>query len=660
MATQQRLDQETAKLLYAALEFHCPSILIEKLVSLSIHSNATWQRVTFEPLDMILQLEDNGDGIVVSEDSSLFLHCFSSDCQIPKQDIHPHFLIDSKDVISKASLICDVSLIIRRNYQQKPICFKVKKGQVVHTENVFSHHRKGTTIVLENFFYSIPVRRQYLSSKPKELQRIIHKIISKYATMYPQCTFEWATKAKNTCGIVLQVHYDTTGWKRRLKSLWGDSLTSVLIPLKYQQSLQNVMWQVVGYFSIEKIIGIPQDSLQVVFFNDEPFPMRTETKISALLLRIADERLQIATHTDRTQHGQPAFFIHIKVPNESSFHVVSETVESHILQLLQNAFLYSLQCTTNVESSHVNSQALNPVLWKRHSKNFIIPNAGLLPTSLYTLDLQPKPIQAIKFIGSKSLQEVTKNLKRLSVPSVYSPIGNNSLTVQSVQSTHTYSSVPKNLLKSLRTIGIWNRSFILFWHLDTLYALDQHAAAERIEYETSFHELLQQVASNAISSVHLETQSSLLYLDNNEYLYACRYKELLEKWGWKMEPLFDTNISSHCMQIIRVPIIYETCVTDLGTLREQIQYILSSKDPMIIFQMIPQSIQNILATHACRKAIKFGDPLTKPQVTELVEKLQSCHFPFRCAHGRPSMIPLMRVENSTMQIVQTASDKQEM
>jgi DNA mismatch repair protein MLH3 len=37
----------------------------------------------------------------------------------------------------------------------------------------------------------------------------------------------------------------------------------------------------------------------------------------------------------------------------------------------------------------------------------------------------------------------------------------------------------------------------------------------------------------------------------------------------------------------------------------------------------------------------FNDELTIDQCTTLVHRLGDCAFPFQCAHGRPSVIPLV-------------------
>lgn len=37
----------------------------------------------------------------------------------------------------------------------------------------------------------------------------------------------------------------------------------------------------------------------------------------------------------------------------------------------------------------------------------------------------------------------------------------------------------------------------------------------------------------------------------------------------------------------------------------------------------------------------FNDVLSKPECQNLVERLSHCSFPFQCAHGRPTMVPLV-------------------
>ena len=39
----------------------------------------------------------------------------------------------------------------------------------------------------------------------------------------------------------------------------------------------------------------------------------------------------------------------------------------------------------------------------------------------------------------------------------------------------------------------------------------------------------------------------------------------------------------------------------------------------------------------------FNDVLSKEECEALVQRLATCAFPFQCAHGRPSMVPLVNL-----------------
>jgi DNA mismatch repair protein MLH3 len=55
----------------------------------------------------------------------------------------------------------------------------------------------------------------------------------------------------------------------------------------------------------------------------------------------------------------------------------------------------------------------------------------------------------------------------------------------------------------------------------------------------------------------------------------------------------------------------------------------------------PQGIIDMLNSRACRSAIMFNDELSREQCEVLVRRLAGCVFPFQCAHGRPSLVPLV-------------------
>lgn len=61
----------------------------------------------------------------------------------------------------------------------------------------------------------------------------------------------------------------------------------------------------------------------------------------------------------------------------------------------------------------------------------------------------------------------------------------------------------------------------------------------------------------------------------------------------------------------------------------------------------PRGILDMLNSRSCRSAIMFNDELAAEECEILIKRLALCAFPFQCAHGRPSMIPLVRLESSS-------------
>ncbi|KAF4119497.1 DNA mismatch repair protein MLH3 [Geosmithia morbida] len=59
------------------------------------------------------------------------------------------------------------------------------------------------------------------------------------------------------------------------------------------------------------------------------------------------------------------------------------------------------------------------------------------------------------------------------------------------------------------------------------------------------------------------------------------------------------------------------------------------------FHGCPSGILELLRARACRSAVMFQDVLTHGECEELVRRVAKCAFPFQCAHGRPSMAPLV-------------------
>ncbi|KAL9935819.1 hypothetical protein V8E36_005396 [Tilletia maclaganii] len=67
----------------------------------------------------------------------------------------------------------------------------------------------------------------------------------------------------------------------------------------------------------------------------------------------------------------------------------------------------------------------------------------------------------------------------------------------------------------------------------------------------------------------------------------------------------------------------------------------SASEWVALLRALPKLMLDLIYSRACRGAIMFNDILTQEQCERLVGELAATAFPFQCAHGRPSMLPLV-------------------
>ncbi|KAL8733335.1 MAG: hypothetical protein Q9166_002159 [cf. Caloplaca sp. 2 TL-2023] len=91
------------------------------------------------------------------------------------------------------------------------------------------------------------------------------------------------------------------------------------------------------------------------------------------------------------------------------------------------------------------------------------------------------------------------------------------------------------------------------------------------------------------------------------------------------------------------PVIAERCRLEPRILIELLRKEIWQRDQDGHSTACPQGILDMLNSRSCRSAIMFNDELSQSECETLVKRLSVCKTPFQCAHGRPSMVPLVAV-----------------
>lgn len=193
---------------------------------------------------------------------------------------------------------------------------------------------------------------------------------------------------------------------------------------------------------------------------------------------------------------------------------------------------------------------------------------------------------------------------------------------------------------------------------ELLVIIDQHAADERVRVESLFAEIC-----NSSSDAPDPLQKRLVCcVDRREWELMKRYEGRFREWGINYHLSSSgtgadqtEEFSLHIDALPRA--ITDRCINEPALVFDIIRnhtYALSDQlaaahpytdsDANSWVKRIgscPKGLLDMLNSRACRSAIMFNDPLELAECKVLVGKLGECMFPFQCAHGRPSMIPLV-------------------
>ncbi|NLN48315.1 MAG: hypothetical protein GX154_04360 [Clostridiales bacterium] len=176
-------------------------------------------------------------------------------------------------------------------------------------------------------------------------------------------------------------------------------------------------------------------------------------------------------------------------------------------------------------------------------------------------------------------------------------------------------------------IGQVFNTFILCQSGNEFLMIDQHAAHERIIYES----LLERKRKNQIEQQVLLIPM-IIELSTKEMNDIKMSLEMLNSLG------FDIEIFGHNSIAIRqVPLIMGHPCSG-SVISELLDTIHDLGDNMKAME------EKALLQIACKTAIKAGDRLTKDEMVKLIDELYKTELYFTCPHGRPTILSMTRGE----------------
>ena len=555
--------------------------VVKELVENSIDAKSSKIRVTLKDSG-ILEITVADDGVGMDEDDATL--AFSRHATSKLKSLNDLFHIASLGFRGEAlPSIASVSKVeLRTSTNDIGTYLYLEGGQLIKKERY--PLEKGTTITVKNLFYNTPVRLKYLKSLSTELSLIID-YMNKMALSYPNIKFILENNDKE------------------LLNTTGDG------------NLLKVIYAVYGIDVAKKMIEIngENDDYVISGYVSYPEAAKTSRNVMTTLVNgrvIKNQALNRAIldtyHTYIPKDKYPVIVINISVdPILVDINIHPQKMDIKFSKLDE---LLSL---------------VTSLIEKKLKEILLIPHASVRNVeTIYEVE-DSLPLEKPKSIFDddndikieKEVEEVTFDFQTDSEQPIKDEIPHEEYRI-----------------KKMHPLGIIHKTFIVAENEEGMYLIDQHAIAERINYEKFMKELSREDKDTTDLLVPIK-----LEYPKDEFLKIKEYLDVLKSIGVYLEEFGD-----HTFLVRRHPtFIYK------GREKDSIEKIISILLEKGTFSK-EKFIEKTATTLACRLSIKANDYISLEEADYLLETIRTCENPFTCPHGRPTIITYSNYELEKM------------
>lgn len=519
-----------------------------------------------------IKVTDNGIGMD-REDASL---AFSRHATSKLKNLDDLFNIESLGFRGEAlPSIASVSNIeLKTSNGEIGTYLTLSGGKDMHVED--SNLQPGTTITVKDLFYNTPVRLKYLKNLYTELANIT-EYVNKMALSYPNIKFTLINNDK-----VLLATDGNGDLKKVIYQIYGADITKKMIEI----SGENDDYYIHGYISYPEMTKSNRNAITTlvngrVIKNNELNKIITDSyhtyipkdKFPIIVLNIDVDPILIDINIHPTK-------MDIKF---SKMDTLKELVSEEITKKLKELTLIPTISTRTEEALRETTIPLYRAFKKEEIQ-------------------EPKYEETVLDF---SVEEPTPKEEQ----------------EESTDETSGKEEISTPRIKKMIPRGIVYSTYIIAENEDGMYIIDQHAAAERINYEKVLKSIKEKVIPiDLLIPIKIE-------LTTNEFLIIRNHLDILKEYGFYVEE-FGMNtiiIRSHPNWIPED--IAEECV------RKAVDIIITKES----FDL-DQFVWRMAATMACRMSVKANDYLSYDDQVWLLDTLRNCENPFTCPHGRPTII----------------------
>lgn len=555
--------------------------VVKELVENSIDAKSTIIKI--ELIDSgtkMVRVTDNGVGMDRSDSEVAFSRHATSKCH----DLHDLFNINSLGFRGEAlpSIAAVSKVTLKTSDGKVGTLVKIEGGKIKKIEN--SDLQEGTTITVEDIFYNTPVRLKYIKNLYSELALIV-EYVNKMALSYPDIKFTLINNEKTLL--------DTDGsgnLHKVIYEIYGGTIAKKMVEI----SGSNDDYHISGYISYPENAKSSRNNITTLVNG-------RVIKNNELVKIIVD-----SYHTYIPKDKFPIVILNIEVDPilvDVNVHPTKMDVKFSKMDTLKDLIFDTI--TTELK------------------KLLLIPNAVVRDE---VEEKKEDKVDANEEVFELNYQEVVLDFD-----------------VEEEDKKEEYKTLTKQVtieeeiddnykIKEMIPRGIVYKTYIIAENSDGMYIIDQHAAAERVNYEKCLDKVLNKKVEPTFLLVPISIE-----VTKNEFLVIREHLDLLKEIGFDTEEFSDNSF------IIR---------SHPSWLHDGIE----KSDIEKIFEIIAHNetfskekfLDHMIATMACRMSIKANDYITLDEASFLLNELRKCNNPFNCPHGRPTIISYTKYDLEKM------------
>ena len=603
------LDNITIQKIAAGEVIERPSSIVKELVENSLDAGA--DSITIEIKDggkSYIRVTDNGDGID-GDDLSLAFMRHSTSKLSKAEDLYKIKSLGFRgEALASISHVSRVEVMTKTKDALGGVNALIEEGKILSQESIGCP--KGTTMIVRDLFYNIPVRKDFLKSDLTESNQV-SDIVYKVALGSLKTSFKFIKDNK----IILNTSKNNN-MKSHIYSILGKDFSKNLTEINFEENGVHVY----GYISNNKLYRSNR-SHQYIYINgryvvDKSLSSVIENHYKStiplnrfpcfiIFLDLDPSNIDVNIHPTKQE---------IKFANETQ---VMEVMNKGIKEVLYPS-LSIPSMDFKINSIKDKQQEFTPLLVTDNDmdihKDIIVRD--FTDTILYKEKDEPKIIETDLFEESEMIKEEF-------------------ICEEDICDEKTKNI--RNVLSRIRPMGIIFNTYILGEDElnQSLYFIDQHAAHERIMYE----KYLKEFRTESIVTQNL-LAPEIIELTNMEKIKLMENINIFKDLGFDVEEFGNNSIA-----IRAVPLVF-----GIPRIKDLFYEILDNIDS--VKSNYDAKLEKIMKI-ACTKAVKGGDHMGKIEIYALIQQLKLCDSPHSCPHGRPTVLEMTKrdIEKSFLRIV---------